>query len=318
MLIPASNSEPVRPGRFFEHNDCHNPPGPGGGQFCSGPLHTATYSKGSKSIPEHLKADVARAKASGIEVFHSQQPEPVVDVTGQTHDPLALSHAEHGEHPYWDAKTGLQYTGKGRVFLSTRGGEYDPFATKYEGEYLTPKRVRKTTSPEDLRDPATPADVEAVFRHEVGHILRRDFKSTAKAPYELASEIVAWQHAIENSPNFRVKETWVRSGLLSHAYTAFRKQAIEKEWSGIGFRGSSWDRDERLELRVKQESKEKFVDEDALRKARQFTYRVLKSFRRYGDVLRKRGGPARRPRSWRDDYTPKPRYPTPGGPGRGF
>ena len=332
-LIPASNNDSY----FREFNPCHAPAGsPDGGQFCSQDAPSLRHyprSQGSARIPEYLKADVLKARQAGIEVFHSQQPEPVVDTLGYRQDPLALSHAEHGEKQYWDAKTGLSYTGKGRVYISTRGGEYDPMRTSYEktSGFWNTKQVRKEMTPEDLKDPASAGDVQAVFRHEVGHLMRRDFnRGAVSTPSELASEIVAWQHAIENSPNHQVEEKFMRKGLLSHAYAAFRRESIKKEFLQTG---SSWDREERAEIMLRQETSRRgnhpwvqgaqgsgpHIAAADKQRALKFTARAMKALRNYGAVLRKRG--TAKVKKVRDPFgVPKryPPYPTPGGPGLGF
>lgn len=64
FLIPLSNGEDAAPA-FHESNDCHNPGGPGGGQFCSksgGQVHNASGREGVMSlITSSPKFDVGEA-----------------------------------------------------------------------------------------------------------------------------------------------------------------------------------------------------------------------------------------------------------------
>lgn len=298
-----------------ESNDCHTPPGsPEGGQFCSDTsLRHYPYEQGSQKIPAYLKRDVKLARQAGIAVYHHQQPEPVKDVTGAIHDPLAKSHAKGGAYTYF--KDGAKYySPTGRIFISTRGGVWEPTYQSYEnrGSFYHSVTKTKDLTPSDLLNPASIDDVVSTFRHEVGHLMDREFGGRKSTPAELAREIRAWQYAVEASPDHKVSETMVRRGLMSHAYSVFRKQELAKE--SYYSRLASWDRDEALERALNNEVKSKIVDGPTQFKARQFTARVLKSLRNYGAVLRKKGI-VRVPRA-EAPWFPERKLPLPG-PGRG-
>jgi hypothetical protein len=305
---------------IHESNDCHNPAGPGGGRFCSdhGPrsgLAAYPRSKYSKPLPGYLKADVLRARRAGIDVHHAQQPEPVMDSLGNIVDPLAKSQAQGGESTIDDEVIGFTKAPRGRILITTRGGEFEPTYNDYSLGAFSPRRKTKDLTPADLTDPATPDDVTSTFRHEMGHILDRNFgRAGQTVPIELARELRAWVYAVEASPEHTVSQKMVRSGLESHAYSVFRKQEILKENPWLQ-RGYSFELDERLENVFKQELRDKKpLSDPAAAKAQAFTDRAMKALNKYGEVLRKKGigvpePPAPKP------YIPENKLPT-RGPGR--
>ncbi len=301
----------------IHENDCHLPAGSSeGGQFCSEPklgLRGYPYDKNSKRLPPYLKADVLRARRAGIEVFHGQQPEPVKDSTGKIHDPLALSHAKSGETVFWDEQ-GRPHKASARIYISTRGGEYDPYYDDYSGGSFAPRRKLKDLKPEDLTDPATPEDVQSTFRHEMGHILDRNFSGSRskQTPMGLAREIRAWQYAVEVSPDHTVSARMVTAGLTSHGYFEFRREALRHEVA----RMNSWDQEEALDRRVRQEIKDGILDEPTVRKSEAFAARVLKSLNNYGKILKKRGFTPKEYERLDRIYIPPSKLPKPG-PGRG-
>lgn len=309
---------------LHEFNPCHNPEGTAGGQFCStrgsNPgLLNVPRPRGSKDLPDFLKADVLAARRAGIMVQHTQQPEPVQDVTGQLHDPLALSHARRGEETYWDEKGWKHVAPRGRIRISTRGGEFDPMETVYDSSFSS-RRREKTLTPEMLpeAEKATVEDIVSTFRHEVGHIL--DDKTwpgqgSGKIGQSLAREIRAWQYAVEATPDHRVSQRMVRNGLTSHAYSEFRKQAMLEDPTTPWFKRQGFtDREENLERAVQEEIRRGIINIEAHRKAEAFATRVQKSLTRYGDVLRKKGF-VRVPTA-RTPWRPKPTIlPGPGGRG---
>jgi len=178
-------------------------------------------------------------------------------------------------------------------------------------------------TPDLLEHPANKADVLSTYRHEVGHLMDRNFKGGVSTPEVLAREIRAWTHAVEIAPNHRVSQRMVLSGLESHAYFEMRRQEHIKT-----YRGPSWDRDERTATMVNREIKDGVLDAPTLVRARAMAQKVSSSLRKYGEVLRRKGGKPREPKGkdpyigtrWRmgigtgsDMY-----WPTPGPGGRGL
>lgn len=65
-LIPNSASLPSRKPQYLcEGNDCHNPAGPGGGQFCSGSGGGGSWQKVSKSMAAEIERHKARMEGGG-------------------------------------------------------------------------------------------------------------------------------------------------------------------------------------------------------------------------------------------------------------
>lgn len=271
-----------------EFNWCHNPEGAKGGQFCSGEDALSGYpqEKHSAPIPDYLKADVLAARRAGIAVMHTQQPEPVKDVAGEMHDPLALSHAKGGSYDWWDEK-GMRHTSAtGRIRISTRGGEWVPTVDVYGSSGWPVGKKDKPTTPDTPFEKASIEDVVSTFRHEIGHLMDRNFRGSKSGSTSdvMGREVRAWIAAVEMSPDHMVSERMVRNGLNSHAYYEFRKQELRKD--PLYRRVASWDLDERLDRVIKNETE---VHPETLAKAKAFTERVIKSLKRYGAVLRKKG-----------------------------
>ena len=286
-----------------EFNWCHNPEGAKGGQFCSGEkvsLGAYPYEKGSVKIPSFLKADVLAARRAGISVMHTQQPEPVKDVAGEVHDPLALSHAKGGSDTWWDEKGFKHSSQTGRIRISTLGGEWVPTVDVY-GEYGPIGKKAKPTTPETPFEKASILDIVSTFRHEVGHLMDRNFRGSKSGSVSdvMGREVRAWVHAVEIAPDHEVSERMMRNGLNSHGYYEFRKQTLRKDplWRRV----ASWDLDERLDRVIKNETE---VDAGDLAKAKAFTERVISSLKRYGAVLRKKG--MVRVPSGREPWRPQP------------
>lgn len=286
LLVP--NSYGAR--RLREHNDCHSPED---GKFCSKEGSLRYYGRPEKSarIPEYLRDDVKRAARAGIGTFHHQQPEPVQDVTGKLHDPLAKSHANRNEYVFFDDAGVMHKKPGGKIFIATRGGDYEDKQDVWvgSGHFGNFRKEPKKFKPEDLpeADRATVQDIVSTYRHEMGHILNRDFRSTKKTPYELASEIAAWQYAVEITPGHEVSERMVRKGLESHAYSAFRHQY----WLNSTTVKSAprYDQDDYANRLVQNEVKDGKVFPETVAEARAFTERVVKSLKNYGAALRKKG-----------------------------
>lgn len=309
-----------------EENDCHNPAGAAGGQFCSkdhGPrsgLASYPHDKRSRSLPSYLKMDVLRARRAGIEVFHQQQPEPIRDARGKIMDPLAMSNARRGETFFYDENDRRTLAPSGRIVITTRGGEFEPTETVYDpsDRFMSrPTRKPKELKPGDLTDPATPDDVTSTFRHEMGHILDQNFSGSKSksTPAELARELRAWVYAVEASPDHTVSNRMVTDGLESHAYAVFRKQAILKENPYLS-RGYSFELEERLDRVFQNELRDrKPLDEASAAKASAFAARALKALNKYGNTLRRKGAGVPDP-PVPPHYIPKSLLPTPG-PGRG-
>jgi hypothetical protein len=289
--------------RTRESNDCHAPGGtPEGGQFCSTRgslpgLRNYPRPEGSADIPDFLKQDVLNAVRAGIVVRHHQQPEPVMDLAGEIHDPLGLSHAHRGEETFFTGRG--SYTPlkgpRGRIRIVTRGGEFEPTYETW-GSYGPTGRKAKDLTPEmlpaELR--ATVHDVQSTFRHEVGHIMDDKTWPTKGAKYDidLAREVRAWTYAVEISPDHTVSERMVRNGLMSHAYRSFRHAQIltgdEPAYAYV--KRQNWlDQQETLDRITKNEAKTGVVNIEAHRKAVAFANRVLKALGNYGKVLRKKG-----------------------------
>jgi len=268
-------------------NPCHAPES---GEFCSGsgrgPLSIHPYPKDSVKIPAYLKDDVARAARAGIVTTHRQQPEPVRDITGQIHDPLAMSNARRGEETYFDAKGSMNIAYTGRVHIVTRGGVFEPEEQTW-GKYGPSGRKTKEMTPDMLTNPASVHDIVSTYRHEVGHIMDDNFKGSKTATGPLAREIRAWTYAVEIAPDHTVSERMVRSGLESHAYHEFRVQ--EHLNSPTGKRIARYDADEWATRQVQNESKNNFVDAPTAQRAQRLASRVVTSLARYGEVLRKKG-----------------------------
>jgi hypothetical protein len=281
--------------KMREFNNCHNPEGAGGGQFCStrgSNPKLMLYSRppGSKDLPDFLKADVVAARRAGIEVFHAQQPEPVMGLEGQIHDPLAMSHARGGESRFFDKLGSQQLSRRGRVYITTRGGEFEPEREVWDDQYgFRARKVKKDLTPEMLPEAlkATVLDVVSTFRHEVGHIMD-DSHVGGKIGTELAREIRAWQYAMEATPDHRISQPMLRRGLESHAYTVFRKQALPKELSYLS-RTASWELDETLDRIIQNELRSGVINIEATRKAKAFADKTIRALDHYGTVLRKRG-----------------------------
>jgi len=281
---------------LHEFNPCHTPAGtPAGGTFCStrgslpGLMHYARP-PGSKDLPDFLKADVLAARRAGIEVFHAQQPEPVEGLEGQIHDPIAKSHAKGGESTFFDKQMVQHLSRRGRVYITTRGGEFEPEREVWADAYgFNARREKKPLTPEMLPDAlkATVEDVVSTFRHEVGHIMDQSHTG-GKIGWELAREIRAWQYAMEASPDHRISQPMLRRGLESHAYTVFRKQALPKELSYLS-RTASWDMDETLDRIIQNELRSGIINIEAHRQARAFADKTIRALDHYGTVLRKRG-----------------------------
>ncbi len=277
-------------GSLREMNDCHSPKD---GKFCSGPgrsghgpLTYYPYPEDSVKIPGYLKKDVARAARAGIVTYHHQQPEPVRDTQGNIHDPLAKSHAKSGTEDFKDAKTKMRVAAPtGKIRIVTRGGEFEPTYTEW-GEYGPSGIKRKELTPEMLERPASRGDVISTYRHEIGHLMDRNFSGGVSTPEVLAREIRAWTHAVEIAPGHRVSQRMVLSGLESHAYYEFRRQHHLN--SDYGKTVSSWDRDEWSARMVQQEIKSKTVDPETLAKAKAFARRASGALVRYGAVLRRK------------------------------
>jgi hypothetical protein len=256
---------------------------------------------------------VLAARRAGIEVMHTQQPEPIKDTTGAIHDPLALSHARGGSTHFRDSRTGgMAYAPTGRIRISTRGGEFQPTTTIW-GEYGPKGEKRKELTPDTPFEQATEDDVVSTFRHEVGHIMDKNFRGNKSGTISpnLGREVRAWVHAVEMAPDHKVSARMVRTGLTSHAYFEFRKQELRKDsmWSRV----SSWDREERLEAAVQRETDK---DPVAHAKAVAFAAKVGTTLQRYGEVLRRR-----RPNMVRVPEADAPWFPPPerrvrAGPGR--
>ena len=293
---------------IHESNDCHLPAGsPEGGQFCSGGMFLPVPPKGSVGVgtpegsaelPDYLKGDVARAARAGIVTHHRQQPEPVKTTSGEIVDPLALSHAERGETTYTVQGKGItfQRAPTGRIQITTRGGVYEPEYDAYEssGDFWNIRRKKKDLTPEDLPEDAkrSAEDVVSTFRHEMGHILRkagwpdRSFKAGTSTPYTLASEINAWQYAVEISPNHEVSERMVRDGLMSHGYFEFRLRQLR---TGELKRTPLYDFEEVGRRWIDGELKQGVVNIEAHRQAVAFTNKAARALKNYGAVLRKKG-----------------------------
>jgi hypothetical protein len=317
---------------IHESNDCHTPAGsPEGGQFCATrgshpPLMAYPRPEGSEDIPDFLKADVAAAQRAGILVRHRRQPEPVADIAGVIHDPLALSHAQRGEQTFFSTSFSGEGQGstyhrapRGRVQIVTRGGAFEP-TTETWGSYGPTGRKAKELTPEmlpaELR--ATVHDVQSTFRHEVGHIMDANFsgsKGGAIGP-DLAREVRAWTYAVEISPDHTVSARMVRTGLMSHAYHSFRKAQIlaDPDYAYVKRQGFM-DQQETLERIVQGESKQGVVSIEAHRKAVAFATRVQRALEHYGTVLRKKGI-VRVPQP-QDPYIPDAYKRLQPGPGRG-
>ncbi len=291
---------------LVEYNHNHRPAGPGGGQFDHssghGPLSVFPHDPASLRIPGYLKKDVAAAALAGISVFHAQQPEPVRDMSGKMHDPLAKSHVSLSDGSTPDTN-GIRAYHRARIALMTRGGEFEPehvVSTDKWGFHQS--RERKPYTPDDLKpeDRASRTDVLSTFRHEVGHFMRqRTYRAGTNTPYQMANEITAWQYAVEMSPNHRVSEKMVRLGLMSHAYSVFRGEALAKgKLKGY----SSWDMDKMVGINLHAELERGEIDHESMAKAKGMTDRVVTALQNYGRVLRKRGAPAAEPvfRPWYD------------------
>ncbi len=282
---------------FQEYNHNHRPAGPGGGQFDHssghGPLSVFSHSPHSARIPGYLKKDVAAAAMVGIETFHHQQPEPVRGIDGVIYDPLAKSHSNRSEGLHADVQGTNAYYHRARVFLSTRGGEFEPTYEEWNDKFgMNRTRKTKPYTPADLKDPASKADVLSTFRHEVGHIMNRDFKDTKNTPHELASEITAWQYAVEMSPSHRISASMALSGLRNHAYGVFRGQTlIQTKLKDY----PRYDYDKLIGIHLSAELDRGEIDPAAMTKAQHFADHVVKSLQNYGRVLRKRGAPATEP-----------------------
>lgn len=309
---------------IHESNDCHLPAGsPQGGQFCSRSGHSGLgvypFAKGSQRIPDFLKADVLRARRAGIEVFHAQQPEPVEDMSGDLHDPLARSHARRGQSNFSDEQYRMHRAPRGRIYITTRGGLFEPEREVWSDRYgYSARREKKTLTPETPFEKATPEDIISTFRHEMGHIFDDKFSPGKSTPMELAREIRAWQYALEISPDHTVSMPMVRRGLLSHAYAAFRTETLLDEHEKLfGGKINRWDRDEVGDRLFKDDVKKGAIDIAARRKAEQFTARVMRSLTNYGKVLRKRGI-VREPDPWAQGHiwAKYRKIPLPG-PGKG-
>jgi hypothetical protein len=281
-LVP--NADPLT-----EANFCHNPGGANGGQFCSGapggvrPPLTGGGPKSSRPLPDFLKNDVRAALQAGIVTYHDQQPEPVRDLAGTLHDPLAKSHANSTAQRWEDAHGMTHYAEKGKIFIVTRGGLYEPERQVWSDSW-NPRMEKKELSPADLKRSASPNDIVSTFRHEMGHLLRDSFRGTKKTPHELASEISAWQYAVEITPGHRVSNRMVTTGLLSHAYSVFRAENLRTTDLKHTPR---YDFEEAANRRIQAESQRGFVDPDARQKARVFTTRALKALHNYGKILTK-------------------------------
>lgn len=311
ILVPDSES-------LREYNSCHNPPGPGGGQFCSkiDPLRIYPQPRYSTEIPDYLRDEVAMAIRAGVVTYHNQQPEPVIDVAGNVVDPLARSYAEPGWKTFVGKQGFSHLAPRGSITITTRGGVWEPMETEYSPDGFPRGKRPKKTNPEMLTDDlkATVEDVESTFKHELGHIMDRS-RVGGRIGVELAREIRAWQYAIAITPDHRVSRTMVVRGLESHAYHVFRKAEVlaDPETAFLFSRVSTWDLDERLENFVQREYKEGTVREATKAKAKQFAARALKSLDRYAEVLRRKGivrvpQPVDPffPTNWRDKIRPGP------------
>lgn len=294
-----------------EFNWCHNPEGAKGGQFCATgervSLGNYPYEKHSVRIPDYLKADVLAARRAGINVVHVQQPEPVKDVAGEIHDPLALSHAKGSYDTWWDTKGFKHVSATGRILLSTRGGEWVPTVDVW-GSYGPIGKKDKPTTPDTPFEKASILDIVSTFRHEVGHLMDKKFRGNKSGTVSdvMGREVRAWTHAVEMSPDHIVSERMMRNGLNSHGYYEFRKQVLRKDplWRRV----ASWELDERLDRVIKNETE---IDPASMAKAKAFTERVIGALKRYGAVLRKKGMvrvPSKEPTRWygQDKIRPGP------------
>jgi hypothetical protein len=286
---------------LHEYNKCHDPGGtPEGGQFCSTPgsgsgLKNYPRPEGSKDIPDFLKQDVLNAARAGIVVRHHQQPEPVLDIAGVLHDPLALSHARGGTETFASKGVYGLIAPRGAIRIMTRGGEFEPTVEVWGSSGYPQGRKKKELTPEmlpaELR--ATVHDVQSTFRHEVGHLMDDESswpKKGAKYDTEMQREVRAWVYAVEISPDHTVSERMVRNGLMSHAYGSFRKAQILTDDEHRYVQRQGWmDQQETLERIVQNESKMGVVNIEAHRKAEAFTNRVLRALVNYGKVLTRKG-----------------------------
>lgn len=328
--LPSFVQQPTRPTRrkrLREFNQCHNPAGPGGGQFCSGTGKVPSIGRfarpeGSVRIPDYLKADVERAARAGIVTYHHQQPEPVMDKHGNIHDPVALSHADPRSQEFRDVKTGFTSRPQtGKIRIVTRGGEFVPDEEVWNDKYgFNTTRRKKALTPEMLTTPATEEDVLSTYRHEVGHLMDPfiDKPSRGSTPAVLGKEIRAWIYAVEASPDHRVSQRMMKAGLDSHAYYEFRRQFYLTQ--AKEFRISRYDQDEWAARQVEFEVKQKTVDPDTLAKSQRWAARAMRAINNYGAVLRKKGVGVREPKykgrpDWAWKYVDR-RTVVPG-PGRG-
>jgi hypothetical protein len=280
MITFTPNHGPLR-----EQNNMHWPGGSSkGGQFAP---KTGGGPQGSVKLPAYLKNDVRAALNAGIHTFHNQQPEPVKDLSGKIHDPLAMSHADSNTRTWRDDK-GFTHTSQGgKIYIVTRGGEYQPERNVWQDKHgWTTRKEKKELSPADLKHPASVNDIVSTFRHEMGHLLKDTFKGTKKTPRELASEISAWQYAIEITPSHRVSNRMMATGLISHAYSVFRAEALRK---GDLKRVASYDFDEVANRTIQSESQRGFMDPLAMQHARAFTTKALSALHAYGRVLTAKG-----------------------------
>lgn len=309
QLIPNSNGEDNRPVREF--NDCHLPKGqPTGGRFCR--------RGGGAEVdpPLYLQEDVETARRMGIKPTFVQSPDPVRDMFGDVMDPLSRSNAQHGEVGWADEFGWYQRTPTGETRTVLRGGEFDPYEMR--GGFWDSRREKKEVTPEDLTNPATPYDVASTFRHEIGHLLRTGFKATKATPEALASEIAAWQYAVEAAPNHTISHTMVRKGLMTHAYFEFRVASLLEQDPSLKRYYNPFDFST-IQRMVYREIDEKGLDPKIVAKAKAFTDRAIRSLDAYGAVLRKRGTRKTTPRkpppsqAWAAQY--RKVHPGPGGRG---
>lgn len=283
QLVPNSA------GSLVETNWCHVPAGSSnGGQFCSTDVgHSfGRIPEGSAKIPAYLKDDVRRARAAGILTYHQQQPEPVRGTNGVLYDPIAMSSARRGSQLYTDTSGHTNFAPTGRIVITTRGGVFEPERSVWDDKYGFRQRLeKKAFTPADLKThmQATPEDVVSTFRHEMGHLIRRDFRGTKKTPDELASEISAWQYAVEIDPRHSISIPMAARGLQSHAYHVYRGETL----ANTIFKGSPRYRlDDLLSNALRGETER---DPVAWARAKVFTKRAITSLRNYGQVLTKRG-----------------------------
>lgn len=302
---------------LHEYNQCHVPSGPDGGQFCSTRgLKNYPRPRDSADLPDFLKDEVLLARQAGVATYHRQQPEPLMDIRGEIVDPLAYSNARRGEEVYYDKQGFKHVAPRGRIVITTRGGEFEPTEQVWSADGFPQGRRQKDLTPEMLPEKAkaTVEDIESTFRHELGHIMDdQTWGGGGKIGVELAREIRAWQYAVAISPDHKVSQAMVRRGLESHAYSVFRKEALPAELTYLKHT-PRWDLDVTLERIVQNELRSGVINIEAHRKAVAFTNRTMKALDNYAAVLRKKGL-VRIPQA-SDPYFPARKvHPGPGGRG---